>query len=248
MAYNNQSSPPSRTSWIPRDNDIPSLKTELAKFHCLDKINKRQFESMRDGMMGLSDITVGKLALQAIVASPKQDGEAPKTYLISDKPMEFLYEIPALMGVNLKKNMSIADDSGKKRYVFQITPLALSMLRSLADKEAMRKPPKSLIPPAQVDANPEVELVRSRLDMMIVVSSTDPEFDDGKLRMLSADLKCVMMFRDETGKSYYYLVVGDDEREAYRLYIDNSPEETENFVSTISLMRGERYFLLCREI
>ncbi len=243
-----------RMSWIPRDNDIPALQAELSGFHAKEESNAKAFEAFKSNIIGFTQVSIGKLELQAVLVDPKKDGKTPIACIITEACEAALYESPALIGVNLKgKRMNLEDDAGKPKYIYQIGVFVLNGLKAAANRDnTVTQPARSLVPPSISSVDPEVDIVGSRLQMTVVLSSSDPGFSEENLRVLASDLRCVMSFQQSSASSYYYLVVGDDAHEEYRLYMDNLPQDVSvldpgRYASVTLLNYKGRDMLLCKE-
>jgi len=252
----NSARPPNtqRTSWIPRDDGIPALKAELSAFHATDRLHKRRFESIKEGIFGLTDVSIGRLSVRAILASPKDAGQTSRAFLIADATDALLCEIPAFNGINLRTDrIQIVNEKGQSKFIFAIPPLVLRTIKDMASSEAGdMKPVNSLLPPMMGMSDPALDIVTSRLGLTIVLGSSNGLSENG-LRSLAAEITVVLTMRDPENKQYYYLVLGQEAESAYRLYMSALPEGIStvskgHYIEVHQLKYKDREMLLCREV
>lgn len=209
---------------------------------------------MRNGISGLTEVTIGRVNVRAVIANGKKPGQGPNAFLISDFSEASLCEIIAFNGLDLRRDcIQILDETGKMKYIFAVPPLVLRALKDMASATSeSEKPVNSLIPPIQGMSDPALDIVTSRLGMTAVLYSSNGMAEDG-LRMLASQITVVLTMRDPENKQYYYLVLGQEAESAFRLYMSSFPEgiSTENkghYMEVHRLQYKDREMLLCQEM
>jgi len=178
--------------------------------------------------------------------------------LVPERADARIEELPRGGCINLGSPGSGSEGASRQMFLVSIEPRELAMLKAEAGKETAipkgrSSPPSSSllsIPPIKKKIDPPVTIVRERIARTEPVSGKAEGFDPSSF---SASVKWAIYVtgsKDRPEAPYYLLIAGEGE-DAYRLYVDDLPDDVRGLSDPIVLRyqghRGPRTCMLCKE-
>ena len=218
--------------------NIESLKKRLSLCTLVHNQAGINFQNFISNLKGMSPIKLGDVDLVAIRTRKS-------LFLLSNLMPENLYEIPALMDVDLKMNCILKTHTGKPMYICLISSndflRIMNASRKLSPRqsidiasslyEAIEKEDYSLL---------SLEEFTGQIARCRVTFTLEQDFS---ARKFAESIKFFTVFKDEQDEPHYFIQAGENE-DPYRLYVHR---QVKHPLAATCLSCGKSEFVLVKE-